>query len=170
MELQARVAKLKAELARRAGAGTGGRFTDALRAETLAVLAARKAEGASQDAVAEELGLSGWTLSRWKQQAAHTETVAAFRLVRVVAAGPEDDRVATVAAGVDDMSGRNQRALEMGAGRLVVLDTPATQALVGHREQPTQHQLGRVHLTHPGPVHPGIDTVLGADVEVLLGC
>lgn len=84
MELQARVAKLKAELARRAGAGTRGRFTDALRAETLAVLAARKAEGASQDTVAEELGISGWTLSRWKQQAARSGVVATFRPVRVV--------------------------------------------------------------------------------------
>ena len=86
MELRARVAKLKAELARRVGAGTRGRFTDALRVEVLAVLLARKAEGASQDAVAEELGISGWTLSRWKQQAARTGTGAAFRPVRVVAA------------------------------------------------------------------------------------
>lgn len=98
MELQARVAKLKAELARRAGAGTRGRFTDALRAETLAVLAARKAQGASQDTVAEELGISGWTLSRWKQQAGRAQAGAAFRPVRVVreAAPPTSPGALTV--------------------------------------------------------------------------
>ncbi|WP_217440989.1 hypothetical protein, partial [Myxococcus sp. CA056] len=38
------------------GAGTRGRFTDALRQEALAVLEARKAQGASQEGVAEERG------------------------------------------------------------------------------------------------------------------
>ena len=49
--------------------------------------ALNKAARQHQDAVAEELGLSGWTLSRWKQQAARTGAVAAFRPVRVVAEG-----------------------------------------------------------------------------------
>jgi transposase len=92
MDVQARVAKLRAELARRAGAGTRGRFTQALREEALAVLRERAAQGATQEAVAKELGMSAWTLSRWSQRArvgsgaggASPPAAAAFRPVRVV--------------------------------------------------------------------------------------
>lgn len=68
MDLETRVAKLKAEVERRAQAGTRGRFTDAMRTEALALLRALVAQGATQEEVGTRLGMSSWTLSRWHQR------------------------------------------------------------------------------------------------------
>ena len=47
-------------------------------------------------------------------------------------------------------------------------DAPALEALVGHREQPAQHQLGDRDLADARPVHARLDPVARARVEVLL--
>jgi transposase len=69
MELKETAAKLRAQFEARRHQGTGGRFTEALQAQVVEYLRARGAQGARQEEVAQELGMSGWTLSRWSSKA-----------------------------------------------------------------------------------------------------
>ena len=57
--------------ARLENGGRGGRslrYSRELRMEAVSYLARKKREGVGQDRVASELGVSGWSLSRWVQE------------------------------------------------------------------------------------------------------
>lgn len=77
MELKETAAKLRAQFEARRQQGTGGRFTEALQAQVVEYLRARVAQGARQEEVAQELGMSGWTLSRWSSRAKREQRAGA---------------------------------------------------------------------------------------------
>lgn len=91
MDVKEKAARLKAELEKRAQEGKRGRFSEAMKAEVLEYWRQCQQEGATQETVARELGLSPWTLSRWSVQARRAKSreqtaaaaTAAFHRVKV---------------------------------------------------------------------------------------
>lgn len=71
------VERLKAELEARRKLGPRGRFTEPLRMQVLEYARARQAQGDTLEQVARQLGLSGWTLSRWSGRARREQAGAA---------------------------------------------------------------------------------------------
>lgn len=65
MELKGQAEKLKAQVEARRARGTRKQFDEGFRAEVVAYVRARQAEGGTQEEAAKEVGLSAWTLSRW---------------------------------------------------------------------------------------------------------
>jgi hypothetical protein len=68
MELKEQAEELKAQVEARRARGTRKQFDESFRAEMVAYVRARQAEGGTQEEAAREVGLSAWTLSRWGRQ------------------------------------------------------------------------------------------------------
>lgn len=68
MDLKETAEKLKAQVEAQRGRGARWRFEEGFRAQVVAYMRARQAEGGTQEEVAREVGLSSWTLSRWGRQ------------------------------------------------------------------------------------------------------
>jgi transposase-like protein len=65
MDLKGQAEKLKKQVEERRARGTRRQFDESFRAEVVAYVRARLAEGGTQEEAAKEIGLSAWTLSRW---------------------------------------------------------------------------------------------------------
>ena len=68
MDLKERAQKLKEQVEAQRARGTRWRFDEGFRAEVVAYVRARQAEGGTQEDAAREVGLSSWTLSSWGRQ------------------------------------------------------------------------------------------------------
>ena len=68
MDVKETAARLRAQVQAQSGRGARWRFDSGFRAEVVAYMRARQAEGGTQEEAARELGLSSWTLSRWGRQ------------------------------------------------------------------------------------------------------
>lgn len=88
MDWKQRSAAVRAEIARRHQQGARGRVPEALKAEVLECLRARRAQGATAEQVASELGLRHRLLERWAAEARPRDmrpALAGFHAVQVVA-------------------------------------------------------------------------------------
>jgi len=88
--MDARVRRFRKQ-ARKENGGRSGRrrrYSRGLRGEAVAYLRERMKRGASAEAVASELGVSGWTLSRWSRGSSGGKS-ATLQPVKVVQASTE---------------------------------------------------------------------------------
>ena len=93
MEARAQRFRKQARAENEGRSGTRRRYSEGLRAEAVAHLRRRVKGGASVEAVASELGVSGWTLVRWSRR----ESVGKGPKLRRVKVVPESTEVTTKA-------------------------------------------------------------------------
>lgn len=91
MDERARRFRKRARLENRGRSGRRRRYSRSLQAEAVAYLRKRLKSGASTEAVASELGVSGWSLIRWRR----AEGSSSLRPVEVV---PDDAETGTNSA------------------------------------------------------------------------
>jgi len=84
MEARVRRFRKQVRLENRGRSGIRRRYSGSLRAEAVAYLRERVQGGASAETVASELGVSGWSLSRWRRGLS-SEKNSTLQLVQVVA-------------------------------------------------------------------------------------
>ena len=84
MEARVRRFRRQVRLENRGRSGIRRRYSRSLRAEAVAYLRERVQGGASAETVASELGVSGWSLSRWRRGLS-PEKNSTLQLVEVVA-------------------------------------------------------------------------------------
>lgn len=85
MDLETTAAELRAEAKQTEGRGPRARFSGAFKARVVEYFRERAGQGASQAAVAAELGLSDRTMGRWCRKAGRTAKTSAFRAVTLEA-------------------------------------------------------------------------------------
>ena len=83
MEARVRRFRRQVRLENRGRSGIRRRYSRSLRAEAVAYLRERVKVGASAETVASELGVSGWSLSRWRRGLS-PEKNSTLQLVQVV--------------------------------------------------------------------------------------
>ena len=90
MEARVRRFRKQVRLENRGRSGIRRRYSRSLRAEAVAYLGERMKGGASAEAVASELGVSGWSLSRWRRGLS-SEKKPTLRPVQVVPEFAEEE-------------------------------------------------------------------------------
>ena len=90
MEARVRRFRKQVRLENRGRSGIRRRYSRSLRAEAVAYLGERMKGGASAEAVASELGVSGWSLSRWRRGLS-SEKKPTLRPVQVVPECAEEE-------------------------------------------------------------------------------
>ena len=95
--MEARVRRFRKQVRLENGGRSGirRRYSRSLRAEAVAYLGERMKGGASAEAVASELGVSGWSLSRWRRGLS-SEKKPTLRPVEVVPEFAEEEPKALV--------------------------------------------------------------------------
>lgn len=88
MDARVRRFRKQAQLENQGRTGRRRRYSRGLRSEAVAYLREQMQRGSSAETVASELGVSGWSLSRWSRGAAVEKTLA-LRPVEVVGEGTD---------------------------------------------------------------------------------
>jgi transposase len=76
MDMKEWAERLKQQLSEREGVGPRTRYTPEQRKQAVEYLRQRQEQGAGLEEVAQEVGLSSWTLSRWGRKASGSEATA----------------------------------------------------------------------------------------------
>lgn len=95
MDARARRFRQQSRRENRGRSGRRRRYSRSLRVEAVAYLRDRMKRGASAETVASELGVSGWSLSRWSRGAS-AEKSSKFQAVEVVPDSIGDETNSTV--------------------------------------------------------------------------
>jgi len=117
MEARVRRFRKQVRLENRGRSGIRRRYSRSLRAEAVGYLRERKKGGASAATVASELGVSGWSLSRWRRGLGSDED-STLRLVQVVPEIAEEEPKPVVTVVTPD-GYRNEGSEQDDVGRIL---------------------------------------------------